>query len=228
MRLPHMTYLAFVCLAPAKPISHACDARCRQQALRRVDATAAGRSRDVPRADEGQRRAGDPRGRSEARAGIVRRHQAQARAGHRRGRRPARSGRADEARHPGRQRAGRQQQRGRRIRGHRRVGAAAAVRLGRRRDQGRQLRQIPRPHGRRQSRRPRGADGRARRFRHHRPRGGAGVPSHGLRSSASSIRPRRRRAADSLDARADDRSTNCLQRPMSCRCTCRCCPRRRT
>ena len=105
-----------------------------------------------------ERRAGDPGGRAEARAGAVRGHEAQARAGHRRGRRPARSGGVDEARHSGRQRAGRQQQRGRRIRRHRRVDAAAALRLGRRRDQGRQLRQIPRPHGRRQSRRHRGAD----------------------------------------------------------------------
>ena len=35
--------------------------------------------------------------------------------------------------------------------GHCGVDAAAAVRLGRRRDQGRPLRSIPRPHGRRQS-----------------------------------------------------------------------------
>ena len=51
--------------------------------------------------------------------------------------------------------------------------------LGRRRDQGRQLRQIPRPHGGRQSRRHRGLAGRPDRLRHHRPRGGAGVRPDG-------------------------------------------------
>ena len=74
--------------------------------------------------------------------------------------------------------AGRQQQRGGGICRDRGVDAAAALRLGRCRDQGRQLRQIPRPHGGRQSGRHRGLAGRPDRLWHHRPRGGAGVRPH--------------------------------------------------
>ena len=101
--------------------------------------------------------------------------------------------------------AGRQQQRGGRICRHRGVDAAAALRLGGRRDQGRQLREIPRPHGGRQSRRHRGSAGRPRRLRHHRPRGGAGVRPHGreglLLRSGDRATPTRRstRAPMSLD-----------------------------
>ena len=63
------------------------------------------------------------------------------------------------------------------------------------------------------------------RLRHHRPRGGAGVHSHGreglLLRSGGSGSPR-------ASMRGRCRWTNCLPPPTWCRCMCRCCRRRRT
>ena len=85
---------------------------------------------------------------------------------------------------------------------HHRVDAAAALRLVRRRDQGRQLHQVPRAHDRRQSLRHRRPAGGIDRLRHHRPRSGAGVPALGAKVCFYDPAPVDAAAAAALDARA--------------------------